>query len=152
MRYIEMKHNRHELPELDDFARRHGFDSVAVRRLYTIDSTTDADLRESLSPVGDLEHRGGRPRDSFICQHPFWFPTVLADGTLVLCEQDYNAELGLGRISGDVSFQDLWRSPKAAQVRRAIRDDQDHVSFCRKCPFKELETADCSVEARDLCV
>jgi radical SAM protein with 4Fe4S-binding SPASM domain len=145
IRYIVMKHNRDEVLRLEKFAQSHGFDSLAIRRLYTIDSTTPQDVRTRLSADA-----GSQPRSRFVCQHAFWFPTVLADGTLVLCEQDYNAEFGVGRISAGVSFRDLWYSRRAAQVRRAIRDARTTVSFCEKCIYSDLETSDCNLEARSV--
>jgi len=145
LRFIVMKHNRDEIVRLEEFARSHVFDSLAIRRLYTIDSTTPESVRNRL-----WADAGSQPRSGFVCQHAFWFPTVLADGTLVLCEQDYNADFGIGRIAAGVSFRDLWYSRRAVQVRRAIRDARTTVSFCEKCIYSDLETSDCNLEARSV--
>ena len=75
---------------------------------------------------------------------------MFADGTLVLCEQDYNADLSLGRIGRDVSFRDLWHSPRAARLRQTIRDSRESVGFCRKCPYLDRPVTDFNVEARYL--
>ena len=75
---------------------------------------------------------------------------MFADGTVVLCEQDYNAEFALGRLSADVSFADLWYSEHAARLRRTIRDHRPSVSFCRKCPYADRPTTDFNLEARPL--
>ncbi|MBI4522961.1 MAG: radical SAM protein [Deltaproteobacteria bacterium] len=156
MRYIVMKHNHHEVPRLDEFARRNGFELLTIRNMFTIESTTTPEVRERMAPDTDVwagcghEFGGNAPRGSFICQEPFWFPTVFADGTVVLCEQDYNAELALGRISENVSFVDLWYSERAAQLRKTIRDGMQKVSFCRKCPYLDRPITDFNVEARSV--
>jgi radical SAM protein with 4Fe4S-binding SPASM domain len=153
MRYIVMKHNQHEVPRLDEFARRNGFDLLTVRNVFFVESSSDGELRERLTPDSrvwrecGIGYGGNSQPGSFICQEPFWFPTVFADGTLVLCEQDYNAQLALGQISEEVSFAGLWRCRRAAQLRQIIRDDRQSVSFCRKCPYLDRPITDFNVEA-----
>jgi MoaA/NifB/PqqE/SkfB family radical SAM enzyme len=107
-----MKHNQHELPQLQEFARRHQFDLLTVRTLSIIDTDSDVTHRDLMPDLERLQaydyEEGGRVvRDDFICQEPFWFPTVLADGTLVACEQDFNAQQPLGELTDGVSFADL---------------------------------------------
>ena len=147
MRFIVMKHNRHELGLLDEFARQNGFELLSVRNMFVIDSTCDQATAHCLRP--DPEPRDGA-HGKFICMEPFWFPTVFADGTVVLCEQDYNAEFALGRVSEGVSFRDLWRSRRAAELRKVIRDTRLDVSFCRKCPYADRPITDFNEEARFL--
>ena len=156
MRYIVMKHNQHEVPQLDEFARRNGFDLLTIRNVFFVESSSDGELRERLTPDPNVwsecgyGHGGNLRQGSFVCQEPFWFPTVFADGTLVLCEQDYNAQLALGQISEDVSFADLWYCRRATQLRKIIRDDMESVSFCRKCPYMDRPITDFNVEAHYL--
>jgi MoaA/NifB/PqqE/SkfB family radical SAM enzyme len=143
MRFIAMKHNRQEVPQVKQFAKMHEFETVTFRNLFFIASTTDAETSMRLSPGADNR---GMPRGEFICLEPFWFPTLFADGTLALCEQDYNAELAVGRIEGGVSFTSLWRSDEAARLRRIIRDRSADVGFCRKCPYLNRPATDFNVE------
>jgi radical SAM protein with 4Fe4S-binding SPASM domain len=89
-------------------------------------------------------------RSDYICQEPFWFPTVFADGTLVACEQDLNAQHTLGRIAPGTTFRELWWSDRAASIRRSIRDNPRGISFCRNCPYRDREVTDCSIEAHFL--
>jgi MoaA/NifB/PqqE/SkfB family radical SAM enzyme len=153
MRYLVMKHNQHELPRVKAFARDNGFDLISLRRLSLIDMESPDAAHGAFAP--DAEHwraykyQGGqrRHRNDFICLQPFWFPTLLADGTLVGCEQDYNAQQAFGKVSEKVSFTDLWRSRKAAGVRSTIRDHAGELSFCRNCPYWDRAETDISVEA-----
>jgi radical SAM protein with 4Fe4S-binding SPASM domain len=153
MRYIVMKHNQHEVPQLEDFAQRNGFEFLTVRTLSIIDSDAPDQVHGRFMPDAAAwrayEYQNGArvQRSDFICQEPFWFPTVFADGTLVACEQDFNAQQALGVISKDVSFADVWFSQRAAQVRKIIRDDPQSLSFCRNCPYCDRPTTDVSVQA-----
>jgi radical SAM protein with 4Fe4S-binding SPASM domain len=141
------------VPQLNEFARRNGFDLLTIRNVFFVESSSDGELRERLTPDANVwrecgyGHGGNLQQGSFVCQEPFWFPTVFADGTLVLCEQDYNAQLALGQISEDVSFADLWYCQRATQLRKIIRDDMESVSFCRKCPYMDRPITDFNVEA-----
>jgi len=156
MRYIVMKHNQHEMARLNDFARDHGFELLTIRNMYTIESTASSDTTDRMKPDEEIWARcghgfgGDAPRGSYVCQEPFWFPSVFADGTAVLCEQDYNAGLSLGRVSESVSFADLWYGKRARGLRRKIRDQMESLDFCRKCPYLDRPITDFNVEARFL--
>ncbi len=156
MRFIVMKHNQHEVPRLADFARGYNFDLLTFRTLSIIDSgsteTTHRDLVPDLDDLRAYDYQDGKriKRDDFICQEPFWFPTMFADGTVVACEQDFNAQQSLGVLSESVSFADLWFGDRAARVRKIIRDDPDSLSFCSNCPYRDRDTSNVSVKAEFL--
>lgn len=153
-RFMAMKHNEHELPQLREFSSDAGFDLVSVRGLSIIDS--DEAPHSDMVPVSALlrayEYAGGKrvPRDDFVCQHAFTFPTVMADGTVVACEQDFNCRHPLGTLTPDNTFAGIWRSRHAAGIRGTIRDTPDDFSFCRNCPFADRPTSSCSLESYEL--
>ncbi|OFW11310.1 MAG: hypothetical protein A3H96_16550 [Acidobacteria bacterium RIFCSPLOWO2_02_FULL_67_36] len=150
-RFMAMRHNEHELPDVRAFAAAAGFDMLSIRALSIIDSSDDT--HRALLPSDDAlraytyENGARVSRQDFVCQHAFSYPTVLADGTLVACEQDYNGTQPYGRLSSADSFRDLWFSPRAARIRRIIRDDPPQFSFCRNCPYADRPTSSCSVAA-----
>lgn len=154
MRFIVMKHNQHEVSLLDDFARGNGFDMLSLRTLSLIDHAAPDALVGDLVP--DLpEWQAYRYRDrqrlrrsDFVCQEPFWFPTLFADGTVVACEQDCHARHPFGRVTERTSFREVWRSQQARAVRKLLRDRSHEASFCRNCPYADRGETDCSVEAR----
>ena len=156
MRFIVMKHNQHEISSLDEFAARHGFELLSIRNLFFLELTSDGRTIERLAPgsrKGSLrgdETRSSGPLDKFICMHPFWFPTLLADGSVVLCEHDYDARFAIGRMEEGVSFRDLWFSPQAAAHRRTLRDRRMEVSFCRKCPYADCHSTDFNTAVRSV--
>ena len=153
MRSIVMKHNQHELPYLQGFAEKHSFDLLTIRTLSIIDSEDPDTVHGGFVPdVSEFRaydyHDDERVRrGDYICQEPFWFPTVFVDGTLVACEQDYNAQQPMGKIIQDTSFRDVWFGKQAKQVRGIIRDASETVSFCKNCPYSDRPVTDCSVKA-----
>jgi radical SAM protein with 4Fe4S-binding SPASM domain len=154
LRYIVMKHNEHEVSRLPAFAKENEFDELTIRSLVMIDAPEDA--HRELIP-DDERFRAYGYRDSerisrrdFICEKPFAHPTVLADGTVVACDQDCNAQQPCGSLADGSSFADIWWSDRAAEVRRTIRDNPERLSFCRNCPFKDRPVGTCSVQYIDL--
>lgn len=153
-RFLAMRHNEHELAGLRRFARHYGFDMVSIRTLSIIDSPEDPH-RELVPETGGLRayayQDGNRMRRrGFVCQHPFTYPTVLADGTLVACEQDYNGTQSFGKFSEETTFSELWFGKSSETIRKIIRDDPEQFSFCRNCPFADRPTSSCSIEAYSL--
>jgi MoaA/NifB/PqqE/SkfB family radical SAM enzyme len=153
MRYIVMKHNEHEVAALESFARDHAFDLLSIRTLSVFDTASAESVHEPFNPQSKLwqayRYEGGRrvAREEFICQQPFWFPSLLADGTVVACEQDHAGQLALGTVAGGRSFRDVWYGDEARRVRQRIRDCWQDISFCRNCPYAGRRTSDVSVAA-----
>ncbi len=154
LRYIVMKHNEHEFPQLLKFAADNQFDMLSIRTLSIIDAPDDK--HHSLLPSDEhlraysYETDKRITRHDFICEHPFTFPTVFADGTVVICDQDYNAQSAIGRMTSEASFADIWWSDKAAKVRKLVRDNLEALSFCRNCPFRDRPVSTCSIQYYDL--
>ncbi len=146
MRFLVMRHNEHEIEQLPSFARSHGFDMLTTRMLSTVHSEQARRTHADFMPERQ-EYRAGRieqTRRDFVCMHPFWFPSVYADGTLVMCEQDAQASAPVGRLGAGVTFRSLWRSRRAADLRRTIRDDPGALSFCAVCPACDRGVTDAS--------
>jgi len=150
MRFIATRNNRQELPQLADFAAAHGFDQLALRSLSTVGTpaANAAFQHLSLDPENlDIEEGGGRPiAHDHICQQPFWFPSVYADGTVVACEQDCNAKVPMGRVGEGVSFSDVWFGRRSRDVRRAVRDTSHGLPCCHNCPACQRSITDTSFQ------
>ncbi len=141
MRYIVMKHNQHELPQLQSFAAENSFDLLTVRALSII-TTGDSphkDLLPDLEQYRAYRYRKGQriKRHDFVCMQAFCYPGVFTDGRVVPCDQDFNATQAYGRIGNGVSFSDLWFSKRTAATRKVIRNDRETFSFCTNCPFAD---------------
>ena len=151
MRYIVMRHNEHELPRIDEFARHAGFDLLTIRTLSITDSSGDNYQgflpTDSTWRAYEFEQGQRIRRSDYVCQQPFWFPTLYSDGTLVPCDQDSAARLPYGVITPDKSFADLWFGRDSIHVRRIIRDLPETLHSCRNCPFADRPAEACSVRA-----
>jgi radical SAM protein with 4Fe4S-binding SPASM domain len=154
LRHIVMRNNEHEMPQLKQFATENSFDMLTIRTLSIIDAPDD--IHNTLIP-NDERFRAYTYRDNkrirrtdFICEKAFIFPAVFADGTVVACDQDYNAQQPYGSLADGTSFADIWWSKRAAEVRRNIRDNPDSISSCRNCPFKDRPVSDCSIQCLNL--
>jgi len=147
-RFMAMRQNEHELPALREFATAAGFDMVSLRSLSIIDSADEA--HRDMVPVDELlrayRYEQGRrvQRHDFVCQHAFSFPTVLADGTVVACEQDFNGQQAYGVLKKGGTFRDIWLGARASEVRRTVRDHPGEYSFCRNCPYADRPISSCS--------
>jgi len=71
------------------------------------------------------------------CEYPFSSLTVMADGSVVPCTQDYNAEMTLGN-AGRASLADIWNSQEYSQLRaRHITGAfPPHYKCTRRCDQK----------------
>ncbi len=150
MRYIVMKHNQHELPEVQPFATSNQFDMLTIRGLSLIDADNSPhrelmpDLPEYRAYNYDGEQR--QKRSDYVCMHAFCLPGVFADGTVVHCDQDFNGSLSYGKMGNGVSFADLWFSDRAARTRKTIRDNRETFKVCQNCPFADHTSNTCSFE------
>ena len=152
MRYIVMKHNQHELPRLESFAREHFFDMLSTRTLSPlacgVADSVHLDYLPDAPEYRTYRYDQGRrvTRQDFVCQQPFWFPTVFADGTIVGCEQDHNGTRPLGALGDGVSFRNVWTSAQAARVRKDVRDGAI-PGFCVGCAARDRPMTSASKKA-----
>ncbi len=150
MRYIVMKQNQHELPQVKAFARENGFDTLALRSLSIIDDQEgphqgllpDVETFRAYTYDGPNIAR----RSDYVCQHAFNLPAVFADGTVTACDQDFNGTMAYGRVGTDGTFRDIWFSQRAARVRKTVRNDLTAYSTCRSCPYQDRKTNACTVD------
>ena len=155
MRYIVMKHNQHELSYIQKFAIENQFDLLTVRTL-SICGNDRGGIHRKLVPDEEqfkaYKYEGNKRvhLKDFVCQHAFSFPTILADGTVVACCQDYNAQQPYGKVTHGCSFRDVWFSKRAATIRKTVRNARNNLSFCKNCSYADRPVSTCSILAFDL--
>jgi len=154
-RFIAMKHNEHELPRLKQFAVDNHFDICTIRTLSIMDAQDDTNHRDLLPADNRLkpyEYQNNRriSRKDFVCEKAFIFPAVFADGTVVDCDQDFNARQAYGNLSDVRLFADIWQNERSGKIRKTIRDNMQSFSHCKNCPFKDRPVTDCSIQHFDL--
>ena len=156
MRFIVMRHNQHQINDLIGFAREHQFDLLTVRTLSIIDTDAPDTVHRGMIPdeaaycAYAYDQQSRVIKGDFYCLEPFWFPTVFADGTVVPCEQDYNAQRPFGIVGAGHGFRGIWFGRQAREIRREIRERGETISFCRNCPYRDRSTTDVSIKAHFL--
>jgi len=154
MRMIPTKQNQHEVEQAPEFAAHNGFDMVSIRTMAIVDdeNCTHGSFLPDSSEFRAYRYENGKrvKREDFRCQNAFAFPAMLLDGSLVACDQDFNAQQAFGRYGNGTTFADIWSSHQAAQIRKVICKDRNSYSTCRNCPFADRVASACTVRMQDL--
>ncbi len=69
------------------------------------------------------------------CSHLTNVLTITADGSTILCSQDYDQQYNLGSLLDDsTTLETLWNHPYYVQIREEIKSKKNIPSICRdKC-------------------
>jgi MoaA/NifB/PqqE/SkfB family radical SAM enzyme len=92
-----------------------------------------------VEPFGSTHAQGrARGQDFRPCQRPFVKAYVLFDGTMILCNCDWQRTTVIGNL-GEQTLEELWRSPVLDTIRRqhAARELPTD-SLCAKCDYPYL--------------
>ena len=141
-RFIPMKHNEHEIPLLEDFARSLGVDIMTLKTLNPHDhGEVDANIATGLSYMPqDLRYRrfaydenGSRIRlAQNPCKRPWINPSIHWDGKVSLCTFDAQDHYCMGDLSKE-SFKKIWWGEVFSNFRRQFREDYRLIDFCAGC-------------------
>lgn len=135
IRSVVMHENEDDLAHIEQLARDSGVNMFSVK---TVGCLPQSERYAQYEPDNVRLRRFDPSVNTPVrrrCPFPFRQPTVFWDGTVVGCEFDHACEQGFGRI-GEHPFAALWNSPTAVSLRRNIRNRQEHVQFCRACPYR----------------
>jgi hypothetical protein len=73
------------------------------------------------------------PPSRFACSRLFHRATVLADGRLTLCDQDFRGDHTAGQL-GPSTLAETWQSSLLAEARAAhLAGGYDALPLCRTC-------------------
>jgi radical SAM protein with 4Fe4S-binding SPASM domain len=145
LRFIVMRHNEHEIPQLEKFARSLGVDALTLRTLCTYDDgqycVTNADGNAfvpensgyqpfGLDPVDNSRIR----RDVNPCKVLWNNPAIHSDGQIFPCTFDPQGRLPLGDIT-ESRFAEIWWGTGYGALRRQFRQDYRRLDLCRDCAY-----------------
>ncbi len=103
------------------------FDNLPLDRLY---------IKLPHNWGGNIpEERGevAKPKGYSPCTVCWYSLTILGDGTVSPCPQDYFAEIPLGSLKHS-SLMEVWNGEVMARLRRSfITRDYDHINPCKNC-------------------
>ncbi|MDQ7781591.1 MAG: radical SAM protein [Desulfomonilaceae bacterium] len=146
-RFVIMKSNAHELPEMFEICSRLGLYKVVVKYLNV---TNDIDFDESLynHPAlaaevfaearrraaehgvrAELPPLPGRDRSSRRCLNPWQFIQIDTDGFLRFCYNCWRQRIGNFRDG----FTSVWRGEDYRRLRSTVDSDDPYYPYCSYC-------------------
>lgn len=155
LRFIAMKHNEHEIPELRDFANSLGVDAVTLKTLNPHDDgriIADEEYGSEFIPENPSFQRfkydnktHARIRLRFNPCKTLWnSPTLHSDGKVCQCTFDVNADYVLGDIT-QKSLKEIWEGDLYLSLRSKFRDNYQQIPLCSGCTFA-FEGGSCNTE------
>lgn len=146
-RFVVMKSNAHELPEMFAICRKHGLYKVVVKYLNV---TNDIDFGESLynhpqlaaEVFAEARRRAkelgvqavlpplpGRDKPSRRCLNPWQFVQIDTDGFLRFCYNSWRQRIG----NYHDGFDSIWCGNDYRRIRRTVDSDTPYYPYCKYC-------------------
>lgn len=153
LQFIVMKHNEHEIEEIDRLARKCGVDRLTLKTVQIYD---DEDIDVWL-PEDESQRRYAVVEDEqgshFAMKHGYpnrcsrlWNqPVVNAGGELSVCCFDKDSDFAMGHMKQQ-DFKGIWNSGKYMKFRQAVFRKRSQFEMCRNCG----EGVKLNLEQRDL--
>ena len=155
LRFIVMKHNEHEVPQLKTLARNLGVDALTLKTLnpyssgegcYNRNGDTvflphnTAYQRFRYDPYQGLRFR----RKHNPCKVLWNNPTIHWNGKVCPCTFDVHDRNILGDLNRE-RFADIWRGARYTSMREQFRSDFRRLSSCANCTYA-FEGGSCATE------
>jgi radical SAM protein with 4Fe4S-binding SPASM domain len=156
-RFIVMRHNEDEIPQLKELARSLGVDALTLKTLNPSSqdpyaAEQEAEKQSDFLPRNQQFWRfkcdGMRSRVRRVrnpCKHPWYHPTVHWNGVVCSCTFDPQEKFPLGDLR-QTSFRKIWSGQPYRRLRRQFRANWNQVPLCRECSYA-YEGGDCSRES-----
>jgi len=154
LRFIVMKHNEHQVPQVKDFAESLGVDIVTFRSAVV--HRGEIDVEKDIAP-DSVEYRQynyeGSPskknrvtKKNSYCHRPYANLTVFSNGEVVHCENDFNATMQFGNLK-DSDLHKIISSSEDGSFLRMFRRNLDLIPFCRDCEMRGLKRRTANVKS-----
>ena len=137
IRIIATSETESEIDNVREFAGTIGADVFSVK---AVSLYYDADPDNPILPMScqyrSFQYQGKREAEEYrkmlpSCNKPWSWPTLLHDGTLLICECDHQSGQSLGNVFA-AGFKEVWAGSRSAQIRKCFPD----FEFCRRCRYK----------------
>lgn len=139
LQMVNMTANESEKDLFYDTWRDKGFDSVLCKDFHVW-----ANQDQSLIQIEQFQP----PPPSGLCYEPWIGSTVLADGTVVPCCNDYAGKLPLGDLRTQ-SLRDIWNGEPMRALRRRFLSKTPDLggTICQDCPYVAASDIDAKTGA-----
>jgi MoaA/NifB/PqqE/SkfB family radical SAM enzyme len=146
-RYVAMRSNAAELPEIFKLCARHGVSQVKVKYLEVAnDLEADESLFHHRQLAGEvfaaarrrasewgislhLPRLPGRDNHHHRCLYPWQFCQIDADGSIRFCYRAWRQRLGFF----DDGFDSIWLGENYQKIRRSLDSDAPFFPYCQYC-------------------
>jgi MoaA/NifB/PqqE/SkfB family radical SAM enzyme len=147
IRYVVMKSNIEELPEIFEIAAKHGIEEVEIQYLnapnpslfaeslynypllakqyFTKAKTKAKEFRIRLYLPETLGESGKARR----CFYPWQFCQIDTDGSIRFCYHSWPQRLGFF----DEGFETVWNGAYYGKIRATVDSDKPYYPYCRYC-------------------
>ena len=141
-RFIVMKHNEHELHDLENFARNLNVDMLTFRKFFPVakqhvahEGVTVSDPDNPYYQRFERHNTTGPQRVRHNpCKNLWNCPSIHWDGTVCSCTCDYNETSVFGKLEKE-NFKDIWFGNPAREMRKAFRQHWQSLSLCKDCVY-----------------
>ena len=139
LQMIHMTDTQNEKQRFEEEWRDKGFDTI-IYKPFNYWANQDS----SLIQIGEPSP----PRRSGACSEPWIGFTVLADGTVTPCCNDYAGKMPLGDLKTQ-SLREVWNGPEMMRLRRRFAGDVPDLggTICQDCPFPIISTGEAEMGA-----
>jgi radical SAM protein with 4Fe4S-binding SPASM domain len=152
LRFILMKHNEHEVPELRAMAERLGVDALTLKTLFPGHGCDPAMDRENQFIPREPKYRRFRYDEQFhrigVGKNPcrvLWIsPAVHWNGVVCPCSFDVEEHVPFGDFNKS-TFREIWFGERLVDMRRRFRANWKSIPLCAGCSYA-YKGGDCSRE------
>ena len=151
MRFVAMRHNEHEMNDVQKIAKDLGVDYFTVKTVF-IPPESDNKLDPVYAPVSrDLrwyDYYGPdyeRKEKFFECMRPWKRITLDSGGRIIPCEFDFIGKYPFGVLGYDKNAIASWKSPFSSGFRKGFKRGHNDYYLCEKCVYKNSFATECTI-------
>jgi radical SAM protein with 4Fe4S-binding SPASM domain len=144
-RFMAMRHNEHEIPQLEALARSLGVDALSIKTLNPYEQGECYSAKEDgleFIPTDPRYQRFEYDADTGAriavkrnpCKRMWNNPLVAWDGKVSPCAFDPHGSYNYGDLARQ-RFRDIWWGERIAQLRRQFRKDDQEIGLCAGCTY-----------------
>lgn len=138
LQFIPMRHNEHEIPKLESFAKELGVDYLKIKKYNGHKDQSDWAGREDwkvFSPVNDEWSRYVSYKKTKGCLSFWQGMNINYDGNVVPCCYDHFEEVLLGNVFKEGGVKAVWQGTKSREFRRGVFELKNSIRICRERCF-----------------
>ena len=132
--FIVFEHNYHQIEDFKNFCLKLDLMPVFKKPYIRFNDTKVKESSDNFYHRVKYTNKKEHYEAISKCDKVFSVMTITADGTVLLCPQDYNGDFNLGNILKDnKSLKDLWFEPRFSRIRNQIINKNPLDLCINKC-------------------